>query len=309
MRCIKNVLIAGAGAVGASYGSRIFDKEPHNISILAKGERLERYRQKGISINGKLYKFNCISPCETIEPMDLIIIAVKFHQLDEIIENIKAFVGENTIILSLLNGISSEEIIGKAFGVDKVLYSMCVGIDAVREGNGITFSTIGRISFGEAENIEYTERVKAVKELFDRTEIPYTIPESMMKTLWWKFMINVGINQSSAVLRASYGVFQNAKEAKELMFDTMKEVIVLSQKVGVNLTDQALVEWEEVLKTLSPQGKTSMLQDIEAGRKTEVEIFGGTVCDLGRKYKLQTPINDTLVKLIQINEVMYNLTK
>jgi 2-dehydropantoate 2-reductase len=130
-----------------------------------------------------------------------------------------------------------------------------------------------------------------------------------MKTLWWKFMINVGINQSSAVLRAPYGVFQNSKEAQELMFDTMKEVIVLSQKVGVNLTDQALVEWEEVLKTLSPQGKTSMLQDIEAERKTEVEIFGGTVCELGRKYKVQTPINDTLVKLIRINEAMYNLTK
>lgn len=309
MRCIKNVLIAGAGAVGASYGSRIFDKEPHTVSILAKGERLERYRQKGISINGKLYKFNCISTCEAIETMDLIIIAVKFHQLKDIIENIKDFVGENTIILSLLNGISSEEIIGKAFGLDKVLYSMCVGIDAVREGSDITFSTIGRISFGEVENREYTERVKAVKELFDRTEIPYIIPERMMKTLWWKFMINVGINQSSAVLRAPYGVFQNTKEAKELMFDTMKEVIALSQKVGVNLTDQALVEWEEVLRTLSPQGKTSMLQDIEAGRKTEVEIFGGTVCELGRKYKVQTPINDTLVKLIRINEAMHNLTK
>ena len=82
----------------------------------------------------------------------------------------------------------------------------------------------------------------------------------------------------------------------------MKEVITLAAAVNVNLTDQDLAEWYSVLKTLSPKGKTSMLQDVEAGRKTEIEIFGEKVVDLGKTHGIPTPVNQTVLRIIQVLE-------
>jgi 2-dehydropantoate 2-reductase len=120
--------------------------------------------------------------------------------------------------------------------------------------------------------------------------------------MWWKFMINVGINQTSAVLKAPYKFFQQEKECRVIMEGAMREVIEISKKVGANLTEEDLTNWYSILNKLGPENKTSMLQDIEAGRRTEVDVFGGKVCELGRKYNVATPINDTLVKLIKALE-------
>ena len=115
-------------------------------------------------------------------------------------------------------------------------------------------------------------------------------------------MINVGMNQASAVMRAPYGIFQVILSAQELMEALMSEVIALAEVLDVNLTHRDIEDWYVFLNTLSPQGKTSMLQDIEAGRKTEVEIFGGKVVELGQTYGVPTPINQTVLCIIRVLE-------
>ena len=115
-------------------------------------------------------------------------------------------------------------------------------------------------------------------------------------------MVNVGVNQASAVMQAPYGVFQTSTDAQALMVTLMREVIVLSEYAGVGLTETAVEDWFKVLHTLSPEGKTSMLQDIEAGRKTEVDIFAGKAVELGEAYGVPTPINQTLLQIIRVLE-------
>jgi len=144
--------------------------------------------------------------------------------------------------------------------------------------------------------------VLAVQEAFDRAGIAYQTPPDMIRILWWKFMINVGANQASAVMRAPYGVFQSSPQARALMETLMQEVIELARVAGVNLVDKDIEDWNTVLDTLSPQGKTSMLQDVEAGRKTEVEIFGGKVVQLGKTYGIPTPVNLTVLRVVQVLE-------
>ncbi|MDP4181313.1 MAG: ketopantoate reductase family protein [Bacillota bacterium] len=302
MRLIKNIYVSGLGAVGSAYASYLYKMDPACIKIIASDERIKRYSDKGVKINDESYFFDFLRPHDDAPPADLIVIAVKQHNLSQSINDIKKFIGSDTIIISLLNGISSEEIIGKEFGMDKLLYSFCVGIDAVRQDTCVTFSKIGKIVYGEKNNLNYSSKVNAVKDLFDRAGIPYSIPQDMMRELWWKFMVNVGINQPSAILRAPYGVFQTVKEAQELMNMTFLEVITLAQKLEINLIEADIDEFFKILNTLSPDGKTSMLQDIEAGRKTEVEIFAGTVIELGRKYNVSTPINEMLYNMIRVLE-------
>ncbi|MFO7459184.1 MAG: ketopantoate reductase C-terminal domain-containing protein [Desulfatiglandales bacterium] len=112
-----------------------------------------------------------------------------------------------------------------------------------------------------------TDRVKALQGFFDKAGIVSEIPRDMIRTLWWKFMINVGINQASAVLNAPYGVFQSFPEARELMESAMGEVIVLAGALKISLSIKDIEGWQAFLSSLAPTGKTSMLQDVEAGRK------------------------------------------
>jgi len=305
LKKIENISLVGTGAIGATYAGKLHEMSPNCLKVIVDRKRYERYTDNGFNINGKHYNFNYVLPEEKVQPADLILVAVKYHDLGQAIDAVKHHVGEDTIILPLLNGISSEEIIGRVYGMDKLLYGICVAIDAVRNGNSITYTNSGKIFFGQDNNTVYTEKVEAVRELFERSGIQYMIPENMLHSLWWKFMVNVGINQTSAILGAPYGVFQKGKEVQLLMESVMREVIHLSQRIGIGLQESDMEEWYKVLATLSPEGKTSMLQDIEAHRKTEVEMLAGTVCELGRKYHLETPINEALFQMIRTLEQMY----
>ncbi len=304
MKEIKNIALIGLGAIGASYAAKFSDQDPRCVKIIADQARVERL-SKGIWVNNKLYNFNCVTPDQESEPADLVIIAVKFHQLEQAITDIRKHVGPDTLILSLLNGISSEEMIGRVYGMEKMLYAMCIAIDALKKGDQVRYSNFGQVHFGEVENRKFSSKVKAVKEVFDRYQIPYVIPENMMDTLWYKFMINVGINQCSAVLKAPYGIFLKVKEAGELMESAMMEVVALAQKQGIHLEREQINDFYQVLRTLGPENKTSMLQDVEAGRKTEVEMLGGSVCEMGKRYGVPTPVNEVLFKLIRTLEQQY----
>lgn len=303
---MQNIYVSGLGAIGSAYAGRLYDMDPGCVKVIADAERIKRYSENGVSINGKPYPFSYILPSAKEATADLIIVAVKQHHLEQAISDISSFVGENTVIISLLNGISSETIIGERFGMEKMLYAFCVGTDAVREGTGTCYSSIGRIVFGEKQNKELSKRVAAVKQLFEKADIPHVVPENMIREQWWKFMMNVGVNQTSAILKAPYGVFQRVKEARELMFEASREVVRLSEKAGINLDDSDVENYMPILASLAPEGKTSMLQDVEALRKTEVEIFAGTVIELGKKYGVETPVNAMYYKMIRAIEQIYS---
>jgi len=115
-------------------------------------------------------------------------------------------------------------------------------------------------------------------------------------------MINVGTNQVSAVLRGPYGVFQTSQEARALMESAMKEVISVAEAEKVQLSGQDMEDWYALMSNLSPEGKTSMLQDVEAKRKTEVGMFAGKVMELGKVHGIPTPVNETLFRIIRVIE-------
>lgn len=308
MHEIHSIALIGAGAIGALYTS-ILESNGIRVTLIAEGERAARLEREGFIVNGKTYRPAVRRPDSSDAlPHDLVIVAVKYHQLDNAIRLIRPFVGKDTIILSLLNGIDSEERIGNVYGLHRILYSYVVGTDAFREGNAITYHNAGTIVFGEKSNKELSESVRAVRDLFERGGISYEIPADMMRSMWWKFMVNVGINQASAILRAPYGVFLEIEEAKAIMEAAMREVIAVSQELGIGLDESDIDAWYPVLSKLSPSGKTSMLQDMEAGRKTEVEMFAGALIRLGKEAGCTVPVNEMLYNAIRAQERMRGIT-
>jgi 2-dehydropantoate 2-reductase len=157
---------------------------------------------------------------------------------------------------------------------------------------------MGHVYFGARSNDPADPRVAAVRDLFDRAGIAYRVPADILREQWFKFMLNVGVNQVSALLRATYGDFATVLEARELTRAAALEVVALSAREGVALSAADVERIFPILAGLAPAGKTSMLQDVEAGRKTEVEIFAGAVVALGRRHGVPTPVNEVLGKLL-----------
>jgi 2-dehydropantoate 2-reductase len=302
VRRINTVYILGLGAMGAMYASRLQEMQEGTVKIIADRERIRRYKDAMVTVNGKPYSFDYISPDDETPVADLIIMAVKSLHLEQGIRDISRFVGKETIVISLLNGISSEELIGNEIGMEHVLYAFGLGMDVMRKGTTVNYTNMGRIVFGEKENRTPSLCVQAVKDLFERARIPYRIPENMLHAMWFKFMLNVGVNQASAILKAPYGVFKKNEEARSLMVSAAREVVTLSQKCGINLNEENIREFLAVIDGLDPNGKTSMLQDIEAGRQTEVDLFACTVVGLGKKYGVETPVNEVFYRIIRAME-------
>jgi 2-dehydropantoate 2-reductase len=302
---INSIYILGLGALGGLYAAKFYDMDANSVKIIADKKRIAIFQKTPPVINGKTYSFAYIEPGDQSQkPPDLLIIAVKSLQLKEAIQAIRSFIGKDTAVISLLNGISSEELIGEQIGTEHLLYAYGIGMDAVRTGNNVNFKSPGRLVFGEKDNTILSDRVRALKDLFEQAQVPYRIPADMYRALWGKFMMNTGINQASAVLKAPYGVFQQNAEARKLMLAASNEVTAIAQKLGIGLDQTHLDEFLNTLAGLNPAGKTSMLQDIEAGRKSEIAIFAGTVIGLGKKYGVPTPVNEVLYSIIKAMETM-----
>jgi 2-dehydropantoate 2-reductase len=299
---IERVVLCGAGAVGSSYAALLHDLGPRALALAAGGERRERLLREGLTVNGRRVEVACLAPGEPAAPAELLLVAVKQHHLEAAVEDVRGLVGEGTVVLSLLNGITSEAVLARAFGAEKVLPAFVLGNDVVREGSATRYTRLGVLVFGAPTNDPSDPRVVRVKELLDRARIPCRVPADILREQWWKFMLNVGVNQVSALLRAPYGAFGTVPEVRDLTRAAALEVVALSAKEGVSLSAEDVEKIFPIVATLAPDGKTSMLQDVEAGRKTEVEIFAGAVVALGRKHGVPTPVNEVLGELLVATE-------
>lgn len=300
MKEIKKVILCGLGAIGTIYADKLEKFDAENFKVLVDEARIERYKTNPIKFNGRQLNFDYILPSQEGFKADLIILATKFAGLKDAIKNIKNFVKEDTVILSLLNGVTSEDIIADVYGKDKMLYSYFIGHSSVRCGNSVTHDDVNTIVFGAENNL--SENVVAVKNFFDKVGINYKIPDDIKRSMWLKFMLNVSANQPTAILRMTFGdMFENTHFMK-FAENIMREVQSVAKAEGVLNTETMVDEALKHLKTMTPDGKTSMLQDVEAGRKTEVDMFAGTVIELGKKHGISTPYNKILREMIGIIE-------
>lgn len=293
---IKNVSIVGMGALGILFGGLLTKQlGKENVDFVVNKERKARFDKYDLTSNGVICDFNLVDEEEKGRPADLLIFAVKGVDLDSAIHSARNKVSDNTIILSLLNGVTSEEIIGQAYGIDKLVYSIAQGMDAVKIGNEFTYTNIGQLCIGIMdEGQEMKEKLSKVADLFDRTGIPYTVESNIRHRLWSKFMLNVGVNQVVMIYEGNYGTVQQEGEARQMMIKAMEEALVLANHEGINVKNEDLEEYVSLIDTLDPKGMPSMRQDGLLGRKTELDLFSGTILMLAHKHNIKTPVNQSI---------------
>lgn len=302
---IQSTAIIGMGALGLLYADRIVSaRGKEGTTFILDDERVERYKGKEFTINGEKKDF-AVATASDMEPVDLVIVAVKYNGLPSAIETMRPCVGKDTIILSVMNGIDSEEMIAEAYGKEHMIYTVAQAMDAMKFGDALNYTQEGELRIGIIEEAQ-RKNLEKVCEYFEDIHMPHTVEENIMKRMWSKFMLNVGVNQTCHAYETTYaGVLKEGTEENRIFTGAMEEVIQLSQAVGINLSQEDADYYKKVIATLKPDGVPSMRQDGMAKRKTEVEMFAGTVRRLAKEHGIATPVNDLLYDRIKSIEETY----
>ena len=298
---ITTVGVVGAGALGTMYAAHLAQAGV-DVVFVATGPRAERLRQGDLIVNGTPVDIPVVDPTAGRHtPFDLVLVAVKAQQLEESLDLLAPVVDERTTFVSVLNGLDSEQVIGERYGADQVLLTIALAMDSDRDGSAVTWTRPGRLEIGDrapSDDGTPSARLRDVQQLLDRAGLAWDSPDDIEHRMWWKFLVNVGGNQASAVTGATYGRLREAGPARDLMAALQEEVVAVAAAEGVTLTPADVQRWYDVLDGQPAEGRTSMLQDVMAGRPTEVDVFAGRVVELGAKHGLPTPYNQCMLWLL-----------
>lgn len=297
---IRTVAVLGAGAVGAYFIWGLNEKLGENLWVIAEGERKARLEKEGILINGKRYDLHVRTPKEA-RGVDLLLISTKYGALRDILENVAAVVDEHTVVMSLLNGVDSEEIIGAGIGMEHMVYSM-MKIASERKGGSVVFdgpSTMG-VYYGEAGQSEPSERIQAITELLTDTGIHFHVCEDIIREIWYKYAFNVSKNQPQAIVGCGVGGYEDSIHMSQLSKKLQEEVVAVAAAKGIDISSM-----ESDAAKGSPSNKKarySTLQDLDAKRHTEADMFAGAMVRMGKELGIPTPYNEFTYHVIKALE-------
>ena len=297
---IKSVAVLGAGAVGSYLIWGLSQKEDIRFGVVAEGARAERLKRDGCAINETVYYPQVWTPQEA-KDVDLLVVSLKYGALPGALETIRTIVGTHTIVMSLMNGVDSEERIASVTGEGCIVYSL-IKIASHKEENGYHFdpeTTVG-IIFGEANAPFHSERVEAIEALFADTGIHCRVTEDIREEMWSKFRLNVCNNLPQAILGAGVGCYRDSVHMKAISDGLRQELETIAAAKGIDLSKVDRASGRGC--AVPANARYSTLQDLDAGRHTEIDMFSGALIKMGKELGIPTPYNEYTYHMIKALE-------
>jgi 2-dehydropantoate 2-reductase len=299
-------VVFGAGGVGSFFGG-LLARAGADVRFVARGAQLEALRRDGIHIDSttlgalQVPDVRVTDDTRDVGPVDLVLVAVKAQQTTGILDALAALVGPETTIVTLQNGIESDEVIAERFGRARVLPAVVyVGATVDRPGH-VSHVAAGTIAVGIPAGAD-RRRVEAVRDLLATTGMPVRIAENIQHERWRKLLWNAGFNMVSAVTGRDPAVLLRVPESRALLLEVMKEVVAVARAQGIALTDADAddqIAWTERAGSI----RTSTTVDRERGREMEVDALIGVVVRRGAQLGVPTPRSATLLGVLKAIEV------
>lgn len=302
---INKVAIIGKGALGLLYGTLISQALGHDsVEYVMDDAHYERHCNDEITVNGIPCTLKTV-PEQKARIADLVIVTVKATGLEEALDTLHYVVGPRTCIVSLLNGVTSEQRIAQRFGWERVALSVAQGMDAVFIDNKLTYTHSGEIRFGASE-LTSPEVITSLDNFYSQVGITHIVEKDIRHRLWVKLMLNVGVNQTCMAYGGNYGSVAMPGEQHRCFIAAMRETLAVAQAEGVMVTEQDLTQMAELEASLDPEGLPSMAQDRINRKPSEVEEFSGTILRLAEKHHILVPQNRWLYDKIREIERNYS---
>lgn len=301
--------IIGSGAMGSIYGG-ILAEEGNEVYLIDVFEKhVNTINKNGLCIVNKDKKRYIKNVKATTNPkevgkVDIAIIFVKSTHTDVAVEQNSSVFDENTIVLTLQNGIGNIEKISKVVDKKQIIAGTSANGGNMIEPGKINHAGNGGTIIGELDGKE-SERIKMLKGLLD-TELlgKCEISNNVMGLIWDKLLVNTGINPLTALTGLQNGQLLENKESLFILESLIDEGVKVAKALGIKLKYEDAENAKYVCKATSTN-KSSMLMDVINKRKTEIMNINGAIVREGNKLNIPTPVNELITNLIILKEKSY----
>lgn len=300
------IVVVGAGAVGSYFGG-LLAKAQHDVILIGRSDHIRTIQDKGLYMDCQSFQeyveVQASTDYEALAQADLVLFCVKSPDTELVMQEIKPFLSQDAMILSLQNGVDNCERMKNYFtgaiytAVVYVATGMMAPGHVKHFGRGeLVIGSLGPASENDQKNLI------RIASILNESQIPCTIADKIKDQMWIKFLVNCSFNAISAIGDVEYGKMVQVPEINQLIEEITQEFILIAKQEGVIITpEMAATANHQIALTMAKQ-KSSTAQDLAKKRKTEIDYLNGLIVRLGKKYQIPTPANQSVYALIKMFE-------
>jgi 2-dehydropantoate 2-reductase len=295
------IAIVGSGGVGGYFGGRLAHAGV-DVSFIARGEHLEALRTRGLRIespNGDIHlpHVNATDDPSTLGAIDVVFFTVKLYDTESAARLLPALVGEETVVVPFQNGVESIEMLSRAVGRPHVAGGAVYIWAFISEPGVIRHTTMDRMIFGELDGAR-TPRLERLLDACRAAGFQATLSGQIEVDIWTKFVHLSAFSGMTTVTRSPVGPVRDDPDLWAMSQAAVMESIAVARAKGVALPPAIFHDIVAAVQNLPPQVKSSMLQDLERGRRLELPWLSGAVARLGREVGVDTPIHHFITTVL-----------
>lgn len=296
------IAIFGTGGVGGYFGGRLA-QHGHDVRFLARGAHLAALGSAGLRIVSPLGDAHVASVSATddasaIGPVDVVLLTVKMYDLDDAAARLGPLVGPDTVVVTLQNGVEAPDMVARHVGADHVAGGVAYVAAVIDAPGVIRHTALNRLIVGELDG-RPSPRLEALRDALVASGVEAVVSPRITVDLWSKFARLSVFSAMTAATRSSIGVLRSDPEMLAVLEDAVQEALAVGRALGVPLTASVMDEILEMVRTLPPNAKASMLEDLERGRRLELPWLSGAVVRLGREVGVPTPVHRTVAAILR----------
>lgn len=300
------ICMLGTGSLGSTIGGTLAQGGSEVYFVDQWKEHIDKINENGLKMTDEkedwYVKVDARTTAEGIGPVDLVIVLVKSFATKEAVSQLKEtnVIGENTLVMSLQNGLGNEETIAEVVGEANVISGKTYVGGRLLSPGYVSAGVKGKYTYIGELTGEITDRIQAVCDEFNKAGLLCEVSDNIKGLIWDKLLINVAAGALCGITILPYGPLYEEEYIKETAVAAIQEGIDVAKAAGVKLkSEDPEYPWYAASERLPGTFKTSILQSLELKRPTEIDFINGSVVEWGKKFGIPTPVNQTLVTCVK----------
>lgn len=307
------IAVVGAGAMGSLFGGLLTKAGNEVVLVDVSTTVVDALNTGGLKLDPagggatECIRVKATTTPGSIGPVDLVLLFVKCYHTEDAARLAAPLIGPKTRVLSLQNGWGNGPRLASIIGPERVLLGVCYHSATVLTPGHVRQGGQGKTFIGDWQKQFTASEMDALANVFGTAGIETTVAEDVVLQIWSKLALNVCTLPTSALLRLEANQLIQDPPVVDLMAALLREMVDVAQAQDIALDYDE--RWEAItglLKKCGPGAKSSMLQDVEHRRRTEIDVINGAIVECGRSHQIATPHNDTMVWMVKAVETTFS---
>ena len=296
------IAVVGTGGVGGYFGGRLAAAGA-DVAFIARGAHLEALRARGLQIRSpkgdvQVPRVTATDDPAAIGPVDVVMFTVKLYDTAAAVSMLPPLIGPETVVLPFQNGVDGVDIVTRAVGPEHAAGGTCYVSAVIAEPGVIKHTAMDHLIFGELDG-RRSPRLERLLEACRRTNFQSTLSDTINVEIWTKFTRLSVLSGLTTITRSPLGVIVQDPDLFAMLKAAVAETLAVAHAKGVPVAGDMVDDVARAYQTLPPQTKSSMLEDLERGRRLELPWLSGAVARIGREVGVPTPTHSFITAVLK----------